>query len=111
MHKTEPYYENEDDYGRIPQCTWEELCESEKSLLKNSKMSILEVKYMPTGKISLDISSENGVGFFLIGYAKKLAPQLGMNTNEIIAEMSKGNEENLIKVFDKHFGEVVNLYK
>ena len=113
MGKNEPYYENEDDYGLVPQCTWNELCKSEKSMLKKPTMAILEVKHMPTGKISLDISEkiDNGVGFFLIQYAKQLAPQLGMNTNEIIVEMSKGDEENLIQVFNNHFDEVVNLYR
>jgi len=47
----------------------------------------------------------------LIGKAGNLAKQLGLNSKEIQAEMMKGDYENLIKVFDKHFGHFVTLYR
>jgi N-acetyl-anhydromuramyl-L-alanine amidase AmpD len=47
----------------------------------------------------------------LIGAANNLAKQLGLNGAEIKAEMMKGDYENLVNVFDKHFGHFVTLYR
>ena len=44
-----------------------------------------------------------------MGYAKRFGKQMGLNTDEIIDEMMMGDYENLLQVFDKHFGSVVIL--
>jgi len=36
---------------------------------------------------------------------------MGLDKDEIIAEMMSSNYENLIKVFDKNFGSFVILYR
>ena len=61
--------------------------------------------------IEIDLTGPDGNAFVLIGKAGNLAKQLGLNSKEIQAEMMKGDYENLIKVFDKHFGHFVTLYR
>jgi len=57
----------------------------------------------------IDLTGPNGNGYFLIGMARNLGKQLSLDTKEIIEEMTSGDYENLIKVFDKHFGQYVDL--
>ena len=64
-----------------------------------------------TNGIEIDLTGPQGNAFYLLGTAKKLANQLGLNSNEILNEMQSGDYENLIQVFDKNFGSVVTLYK
>ena len=61
--------------------------------------------------ISIDLTGPDGNAFYLIGAANNLAKQLGLNGAEIKAEMMKGDYENLVNVFDKHFGDFVTLYR
>ncbi len=61
--------------------------------------------------IEIDLTGPNGNAFYLIGAANNLAKQLGLDGKAIKAEMMGGDYENLIKVFDKHFGEFVTLYR
>ena len=57
------------------------------------------------------MTGPQGNAFYLMGTAKKLANQLGLDSNEILTEMKNGDYENLINVFDKNFGSFVTLYK
>ena len=61
--------------------------------------------------ISIDLTGPDGNAFVLIGTAGKLARQLGLDSKTIQAEMMKGDYENLVKVFDTHFGHFVTLYR
>lgn len=61
--------------------------------------------------IEIDLTGPNGNAFFLIGTAGKLAKQLGLDANSIRSEMTSGDYENLVNVFDKHFGHFVTLYR
>lgn len=61
--------------------------------------------------IEIDLTGPQGNAFFLLGTAKNLANQLGLDSNEILTEMKKGDYEHLINVFDKNFGSVVTLYR
>jgi len=61
--------------------------------------------------IEIDLTGPNGNAFYLIGTAKNLAKQLGLDGKAIQLEMMQGNYEHLINVFDKHFGEFVTLYR
>ena len=72
-------------------------------------MAILEKP--KTNGITIDLTGPQGNAFYLLGTAKKLANQLGLNSNEILNEMQSGDYENLIQVFDKNFGSFVTLYK
>jgi hypothetical protein len=66
---------------------------------------------MKTGPVEIDLTGPDGNAFVLIGTAGRLAQQLGLDKKKIQAEMMTGDYENLLKVFDKHFGEFVTLYR
>ena len=68
-------------------------------------------KKVSKSTIEIDLTGPNGNAFYLIGMASKLAKQLGLDSNEIKTEMMSGDYENLIKVFDKYFGDFVTLYR
>ena len=62
-------------------------------------------------QIEIDLTGESGNAFRLIALANRLATQLELNPQEIQSEMMSGDYENLIQVFDKHFGEFVTMYR
>ena len=64
------------------------------------------------GKMVIDLTGPDGNAFALLGYARRLGKQLEFNQEqreEISNKMTSGDYENLIKVFDKHFGDYVDL--
>jgi len=65
----------------------------------------------PMARIQIDLSGPEGNAFALLGYARKLSRQLGLNGDNIHAEMIAADYDNLIQVFEKHFGEYVDLYR
>jgi hypothetical protein len=62
-------------------------------------------------KIEIDLAGSEGNAFVLLGYAKKLSRELNLDHKQILDEMMEGNYENLLKVFDKYFGDFVDLYR
>ena len=62
-------------------------------------------------KIEIDLTGPDGNAFVLLGYAKRLSRELDLNYKQILDEMMEGNYENLINVFDKYFGDFVDLYR
>ncbi len=71
----------------------------------------IKYKKMKTGPVEIDLTGPDGNAFYLIGTANNLAKQLGLDGKKIQTEMMMGDYENLIKVFDKHFGNYVTLYR
>ena len=61
--------------------------------------------------IEIDLTGPDGNAFMLVGKAGSLAKQLGLNAKAIQAEMMKGDYEQLVNTFDKHFGHFVTLYR
>ena len=61
--------------------------------------------------IEIDLTGPDGNAFVLIGTAGNLAKQLGLDGKAIRTEMMTGDYENLINVFDRHFGNFVTLYR
>ena len=59
--------------------------------------------------IVIDITGPEGNAFALMGYARRFASQLGLDSDRIIGQMVSGNYENLLQVFDENFGEYVIL--
>ena len=60
----------------------------------------------------IDLTGPQGNAFYLLGTASKLCKQIGISserTDEILDEMRSSDYENLIKVFDKYFGKVIDL--
>ena len=74
-------------------------------------MAIKSLKDRPRRPIEIDLSGPDGNAYALIGYASRFAKQIGLDGKAITEEMMSGDYENLIKVFDKHFGEFVTLYR
>ena len=66
-------------------------------------------KKQPKKEIVIDITGPDGNAFALMGYARQFAKQLGLDSNKIINEMTSGDYENLLEVFDKNFGSFVIL--
>jgi hypothetical protein len=67
-----------------------------------------------SSEITIDLTGPEGNAFVLLGYAKRFAKQLGMSgakAERIVYEMQSGDYENLLDVFDKHFGSFVTLYR
>lgn len=60
--------------------------------------------------ITIDLTGPQGNAFYLLGTAKNLANQLGLNGVEIMEEMKSGDYDNLVNTFDKYFGSFVTLY-
>jgi hypothetical protein len=61
--------------------------------------------------IEIDLTGPQGNVFFLIGTARNLAKQLGLDSASIQKEMMSGDYENAVNVFDKNFGSFVTLYR
>ena len=59
--------------------------------------------------IVIDLTGPDGNAFALIGIAKRLASKLSLDFGTIQKEMTSGDYENLINVFDKAFGDFVIL--
>ena len=61
--------------------------------------------------ITIDLTGPQGNAYYLLGTAKNLAKQLGLDGKKIMEEMMSGDYENLLQVFDKNFGSIVTLYR
>ena len=66
-------------------------------------------KKQPQKEIIIDLTGPDGNAFALMGYARQFAKQLGLDSNKIINEMTSGDYENLLQVFDENFGSFVIL--
>ena len=77
-------------------------------------MAIKSINDKARGPIEIDLTGPEGNAFVLLGYAKRYAKQLGKNGVEaeaIINEMTSGDYDNLLDVFDREFGDYVTLYR
>lgn len=59
----------------------------------------------------IDLRGPDGNAFALLSYAKRFSNELGLNTNDILDEMTSSDYENLVNVFENYFGSFVTLYK
>lgn len=60
-------------------------------------------------EIIIDLTGPDGNAFYLMARAREYAKQLGLDYSKIREEMTAGDYENLINVFDEYFGEYVIL--
>ena len=80
-------------------------------MLKTINMAI---KKKTQCKTTIDLTGPGGNAFALLGLAESLGRQLDYDMKkrgEINAEMISGDYENLIQVFDRHFGNYVDLVR
>jgi len=66
---------------------------------------------MPYKKPTIDLTGPDGNAYVILGYAKNLSKQLDLDYESISKEMISSDYENLIEVFDKYFGEYVDLVR
>lgn len=60
-------------------------------------------------KLVIDLNGPDGNALALISYARVFSRQLGLEYHPIEKEMTSGDYQNLIKVFESHFGDFVQL--
>ena len=63
----------------------------------------------PENPMIIDLTGPDGNAFALLGYAKNFSKQLSLDWDSIRKEMTKGDYEELLKVFDRYFGSFVIL--
>lgn len=61
------------------------------------------------GPIVIDLTGPAGNAYSLLALAGQLARQLDLDEDAIRSEMMSGDYQNLIAVFDRHFGDRVIL--
>lgn len=61
--------------------------------------------------IEIDLTGPDGNAYVILGLAKKLCKEFGIDSKPLLDKMMSGDYENLIQVFDKNFGSVVTLYR
>lgn len=62
-------------------------------------------------KQEINLDGPDGNAFVLLGYAQAFAKKLGKDGSAITKEMRSGDYEALITVFDREFGDIVDLVK
>ena len=63
-------------------------------------------------QIIIDLTGPDGNAFALMAYARRFAKQLGYSKedqNQLLELMTSGDYENLLEVFDDHFGSFIIL--
>ena len=63
-------------------------------------------------KIEIDLTGPSGNAFCLLGTARRLAKELSYSEEKIQAllkDMKSNDYQHLVKVFDDHFGDYVDL--
>ena len=74
-------------------------------------MAIKNIEDKKQYPIEIDLTGPDGNAFVLLGKAKNFAKQLELDGDKIVDEMTSGDYEHLLKVFDKYFGSFVTLYR
>ena len=74
-------------------------------------MAILKKSKVPRQRLQIDLTGPDGNAFVLQATAVNLAHQLGLDSVDILREMRISDYEHLIQVFDKHFGDHVDLLR
>lgn len=66
---------------------------------------------MPYQRPTVDLSGPDGNAYVILGYAKNFCKQLDLDFEPIRKEMTSSDYENLIEVFDRYFGEYIDLMR
>lgn len=65
---------------------------------------------MENTKILVNLSGPEGNAYYLLGLVKENSNKIGKDPDDIIKEMTSGNYDNLIKVFNSYFSSLFDLY-
>ena len=74
-------------------------------------MAIKKLSQRKNSWIEIDLTGPQGNAFCLLGLAHNLAMQLSKDVESIAKEIASGDYEHLLEVFDREFGEYVDLYR
>lgn len=74
-------------------------------------MTIKSASELNKDRMVIDLTGPQGNAFFLLGTARKLANRCDIDADTVIEEMKSGDYDNLVDVFDKYFGDFVDLYR
>ena len=77
----------------------------------NELRDMIKSKPKSNGKIEIDLTGPQGNAYYILGVAKNLCRQVGIPFKPLMDEMTSGDYENLIKVFDDKFGSFVTMYR
>lgn len=61
--------------------------------------------------IEVDLTGPQGNAYYLLGLASKLCQRFDLDKDQVRKEMTRGDYENLVNVFDRYFGTIVILYR
>lgn len=62
-------------------------------------------------RLEIDLTGPEGNAYYLLDYAKSFAKQLDLEWDPIREDMTSGDYEHLLEVFEEHFGSFVTLYR
>ncbi len=62
-------------------------------------------------KLEIDLTGPDGNAFVLMGIAKNLAKQLGLDGEMIAKEMMLGDYEDLLQTMEDYFGDIIIMYR
>lgn len=71
---------------------------------------VIKTKPIPE-RAEIDLTGPDGNAYVLLGIARRWANQLDLDGDAIIKEMQSGSYENLVEVFDRHFGHFCTLWR
>ena len=76
-------------------------------------MTIKSKSKMPKRPIEIDLTGPDGNAYALMAYAKDFLKQLGRldDWEKIREDMTSGDYEHLLEVFEREFGSFVTLYR
>lgn len=65
-------------------------------------------KTVPSKRV-IDLDGQDGNAYVLLGMASSMCKQIKIDPKPILDEMQSGNYSNLVKTFDKYFGDIFIL--
>jgi hypothetical protein len=71
-------------------------------------MTIKRKSEMSTRPV-IDLTGPEGNAYVLLGYARRWGKELGKNTTLIHKEMTEGDYHNLVRVFEREFGDYCDI--
>ena len=64
-----------------------------------------------TDHIVIDLTGPEGNAFVLMGYARRWSKQLGLDPDQVLAEMQSGDYDHLLSVMEDYFGDYIVMYR
>jgi len=74
-------------------------------------MTIVPKSQKEVKQLEIDLTGPDGNAFALIGIAKGLARQLGLDGDMVASEMMMGDYEDLLATMEHYFGDFIIMYR